>query len=247
MKSLNMASINTLIRKGYLFAGVIIAANIFVVNEMKAMEDIQQEHEKDAKEGNDGSTFLKFLDMTSGFVLKWENLINFIGGAVISGANNYYKWWDYKPGTYCKSVWFGLRSKRFLKDILQFEVNFNLGRGFFWLIPGAYNFIRYSTVRDAEKCIESLYVSFLLADRVFDFFDEKLPAFIITLIVSFLVQGFVSMPLTLHIPKINLSISISLDSIIWGVVGFFLDKKEVPIKGDNQIDKSKLIDLIEFS
>ena len=35
-----MAKVNTLIRKGYLFAGVIMAANMFVVNEMRASTPI---------------------------------------------------------------------------------------------------------------------------------------------------------------------------------------------------------------
>ena len=42
MASLNMAKVNTLFRKGYLLAGVIMAANMFVVNEVKAMEQIRR-------------------------------------------------------------------------------------------------------------------------------------------------------------------------------------------------------------
>ena len=224
----NMANMNTLFKKGYLFAVVIMAANMFVVNEMKAMNDNRREPEKDMKEGNDESTFLKFLDMTSGFVLKWENLINFIGGAVFSGANNYFKWWDYKPGTYWKLAWFGWRSKRFLKDILQFEINLNAVRGAFWLLPGTYNFIK-GFPNNKGQYFEPLHVSFLLACCVDKFLGkENNFVTIIEFIVFFLLQGFVSMPLTLHIPKINLSISISLDSILWGVAGMILDEKEVP-------------------
>ena len=37
-----MANMNTLFRKGYLLAGVIMAANMFVVNEVKAMEQIRR-------------------------------------------------------------------------------------------------------------------------------------------------------------------------------------------------------------
>ena len=39
MASLNMAKVNTLFRKGYLLAGVIMAANMFVLNDMKAMDE----------------------------------------------------------------------------------------------------------------------------------------------------------------------------------------------------------------
>ncbi len=38
MEKLNMAKVNMLLKKGYLLAGVMMAANIFAVNEMKAME-----------------------------------------------------------------------------------------------------------------------------------------------------------------------------------------------------------------
>ena len=37
-----MANMNALFRKGYLLAGVIMAANMFVVNEVKAMEQIRR-------------------------------------------------------------------------------------------------------------------------------------------------------------------------------------------------------------
>ena len=113
----------------------------------------------------------------------------------------------------------GLRSKRFLNDILQFEGNFNLGRGIIWLILSGHNFIKvYSADGSDDVYGKPLYVSFLVASR----FAEDW--FKISFIVSFLIQGFVSIPLTLHFSKF--SISISLDSLIWGVAGFFLDNKE---------------------
>ena len=34
-----MANMNTLFRKGYLLAGVVMAANMFIVNEVRAMEE----------------------------------------------------------------------------------------------------------------------------------------------------------------------------------------------------------------
>ena len=42
MANMNMAKVSTLFRKGYLLAGVIMAANMFVVNEVKAMEQIRR-------------------------------------------------------------------------------------------------------------------------------------------------------------------------------------------------------------
>ena len=80
--------------------------------------------------------------------------------------------------------------------MLQFEGNFNLGRGFLWLLLGAYNFIKaYSADGSDDVYGKPLYVSFLVANR---FYEEW---FKISFIVSFLIQGFVSMPLTLHLPK----------------------------------------------
>ena len=218
MAILNIASVNTLIRKGYLLAGVIMAANMFIVNEVRAMDDSTKENEK-KKEGN---TFPKVLDVTSGFVLRYENIINFFGGVVFSGANNYFKLWDYNPGMYCKPVWFGWRSKKFLNNILQFELNLNVVRGILWLIPGAYNFIKYFKEKKEDYVIP-LYFSFLVADSVDNFFNNYY-SFITALIISFLIQGFVSMPLAIHIS--NFSISISLDSIIWGGIGMYLGKND---------------------
>ena len=157
MAKLNMANMNTLFRKGYLLAGVIMAANIFVVNEVRASSRrtistngkgqplpnidikklillknnknprtilnlntfnngkeegrgiekrkiIERGEEKDT--GKENSCMQGFLD----FLLSWENAINFIGTLAFSSFNNYTKWWDYNPGTYCKFVWSGWRS-----------------------------------------------------------------------------------------------------------------------------------------
>ena len=130
MASLNMAKVNTLFRKGYLLAGVVMAANMLVVNEAIAMKEENKENEK--------STFPQVLDKASGFVLSWENAINLTGGVVLSGINNYLKWWDYNPGKYSRLGCLGWRSGRHIKDIFQIGINLNLGRGILWLIPGTY-------------------------------------------------------------------------------------------------------------
>ena len=135
--------------------------------------------------------------------------------------------------------------------MLQFEGNFNLGRGFLWLLLGAYNFIKGFTITEQQERMlyfTPLYVSTLVACRVgnHEFLAKTAH------IVFFLVQGFVSLPLTLHLPKINLSISIYLDSLIWGITGMILERKllkNVPIKGaggkDEQNDKDIEFDDID--
>ena len=234
MTILNMANMNTLFRKGYLLAGVIMAANMFVGNKVMALEDFKNNKNKknnkidsaeiinldNAKiinlEKKDEGKKTLALESVLNFALSWENTINLVGGVVFSGANNYLKWWDYNPGSYFKLGCFGWRSGRLIKDIFQFDINFNLGRGILWLILGAYNLRKF--IKDVYNNIDyakSLHVSFLVGGC----YGGKR-----TLIIVFLVQGFISLPLTLHFS--NFSISISLDSIIWAGIGKFLDKGE---------------------
>ena len=221
MASLNMANMNTLFRKGYLLAGVMMAANMFVGNEMKATDNRERinmdENTEKNEEGKDKDA--SSIESVLNFVLSRENTINLIGGVVFSGANNYLKWWDYNAGSYCnlRIGCLGWRSKKFF-DIVQVDINLNVGRGISWVILGAYNFIKFFTVNDYEKegYVSPLHFSFLVACRL-----EK-PSPTIALILSFLFQGFVSAPLIFHIS--NFSIAISLDSMIWGITGFFLDK-----------------------
>ena len=218
MASLNMAKVNTLFRKGYLLAGVIMAANMFVLNDMKAMDENNENNIKiyNIEKGDKDKDALS-LNKVLNFVLSWENTINLVGGVVLSGINNYLKWWDYNPGGYSRLGCFGWRSGRLI-NIFQIGINLNLGRGILWLIPGTYNFIKSFTVdsdKKKEGYVKPLYFSFLVADRVEDLF-------IIVFIGVFLIQGFVSVPLAIHIS--NFSISISLDSMLWAGIGKFLDK-----------------------
>ena len=234
----NMSLGNTLFKKVYLLAGVVMAANMFVVNEIRATNTDGPQFETKEKEKTDENQKGPSVPGTNILdrLLSHENIINLIGEAVFSGFNNYLKWWDYNPGWYGQFVWFGWRSKRFLNDMLQFEVNLNVVRGILWLIPGSYNFIkgiRCDKDQNMENYFKPLYVSNLAACCF-----EDGPIQIIALIGVFLIQGFVSMPLTFHL--FNFSISLSLDSIIWAGVGKFLEKKiENELKKKHKPQKEK--------
>ena len=273
-----MANMSTLFRKGYLLAGVIMAANMFVVNEMKAMKEennniVKKEEEiniekkeeeinklkqkiEDLKKQKQNIKYsdekIKEMEQQleemnkrreSGVqnildkVLSWENTINLIGGAAFSVANNYFKWWDYNPGKYRKLGCFGWRSGRLI-NIFQIDINLNLGRGILWLIPGTYNFIKASTAEEEgmdELYLQPLHFSYLVADSVSSkFFNDSILPFRIALIFFFLLQGFVSAPLAIHIS--NFSISISLDSMLWAGIGKFLDKTEEKKEGNKNED-----------
>ena len=226
-----MAKMNTLFRKGYLLAVVMMAANMFVVNEVRAMKDennnIKQNDFNEKIEVKEKNKNALSLEGVLNFVLSWENTINLVGGVVFSCANNYLKWWDYNPGKYSRLGCFGWRSGRLIKDIFQIDINFNLGRGGFWLILGAYNLRKFFTAHNNDEAgyyAIPLYFSFLVADRVYKFFEKNYLAGSIALIGFFLLQGFVSVPLAIHIS--NFSISISLDSMLWAGIGKFLDKTE---------------------
>ena len=111
--------------------------------------------------------------------------------------------------------------------MLQSELNLNVVRGILWLIPGAYIFIKgivsKKKVEEGENkvaYIKYLHVSYLVA---YHFLKIKVWEKIALMGFFFLVQGFLSIPLTIHIS--NFSISVSLDSIIWGGIGKYLDLK----------------------
>ena len=270
MEKLNMAKVNTLIRKGYIFAGVIIAANMFVVNEVKAMKDISgkskekgwtsmtmnssynsvpisdKEKEKYEKlqeggiNGGEEPTNIKGKKITSKTqprqnfldkVLSHENIFNLVGGLVFSVANSYLKWCDYNPGGYWNLRFgcLGLRSKRFLNGMLQFEGNLNLERGAFWSFFHIINLILKRKSKRIERDDDFSWGSFIIKD---------------------ILRGFISTPLTFHIAKFNLSISISLDSIIWIGICKILEpkpKKEMTSKmeGINDNHEKKIIQGID--
>ena len=240
MVKLNMANMNVLFKKGYLLAGVIMAANMFVVNEVKAMEKENDTSIHDNTEQEEGKKRKKrdknasSLESVLNFVLSRENTINLIGGVVFSGANNYLKLWDYNPGSYCnlRIGCLGWRSKK-LFDIVQLDINLNLGRGISWSFLGVNNVIK--GLND-ENYAKPLYFSHLVA-RLFDGNGFMQPT---AFIAVFLIQGFVSMPLTFHIS--NFSIAISFDSIIWMGIGYILELKMEKKKKKTKKKKTKITD-----
>ena len=239
MAKLNIGNMNTLFKKGYLLAGVMMAANMFVVNEVKASEDGQIDQKKEETKEGEIETKLEIKDFTKqenneegeankkqsplDKFLSCENYFNLFGTLALSCANNYFKLWDYNAGGYLnlRIGCLGWRTKKFF-DIVQLDFNLNLGRGAFWAIPHIIKFRRSLTKaeikdttenkpneeevkKDEENKIKSVsnvspWVSFLFKD---------------------ILRGFVSAPLTFHIS--NFSIAISLDSILWAVIGKFLD------------------------
>ena len=195
-----MASINMLFKKGYLLAGVIMAANIFIGNEMKAMKnELDYEEDKDINGGKkeEKSGVQIFLDN-----FYRDDIVMFtVGGLVSSVANNYFKWWNYNAGTYRGEFGcIGWRSKRLLNDIIQFEGNFNLGKGISWLIRV---FLICYALPKWRKNHEAFF-PILIA-----------------------IRGFLSAPLTFHFS--NFSISISLDAILWELVTIWARKKKAKI------------------
>jgi len=229
-----MANMNTLFRKGYLLAGVMMAANMFVVNEVKAMEEgntgnpFSSELQRNANSGselNNNSTNTEGyrrtnktksgnLDVTDedqyapsilDRLLFRENIINFFGGLVFSGANNYFKWWDYNPGIYFNLGCLGWRTKKFF-DIVQLDFNLNLGRGALWT---TFFWLKYPTMPK------------------------------IRIIVRLIVE-FISIPLAIHIHGFD--ISIALDSILFTVVNrnnlsFLLSRCLLKDKDEDLIDR----------
>ena len=116
-------------------------------------------------------------------------------------------------------VWLEI-SKRFLNDIFQFDINLNWGRCVFWLIATIFESYKY--IKGRTSPIELTCTAAVIMNSIMDnswinnHVDLRLFFFLSSL------QGFVSMPIAIHIS--NFSISVSLDSIIWGIMGIFLGK-----------------------
>ena len=230
---------NTLFKKVYFLAGVVMAANIFVVNEMKASNkedgneiEIIDEVDQDSSinTGEKASPLKNVLN----FVLPYENYINLIGGLLFSGFNNYSKWWDYSPGRYRQFGCRGWRSKSFLNDMLQFDININLGRGISWLIPGIFGLMQFINEEVRPIILSTAgFITRLITMKAPKNEDENEDtnnpnaSFCVFYFILFLFQGFVSMPLAIHIS--NFSIAISLDSIIWDSVAIWARKKMIRI------------------
>ena len=219
----NMSLGNTLFKKVYLLAGVVMAANMLVVNEIRATNtDGRNEIEiNEFDQGNSDSPGknTSLLKIVLNFVLTYENYINFIGGLVSSGfINNYFKWWDYNPGGYGQFLWSGWRSKRFLNDIFQFDINLNWVRCVFWMIAtffGSNDYLKSRISITDLKTYLKCTAAVIMASAITEGWKNGPRGKILFFFLSSL-QGFVSMPLAIHIS--NFSIAISLDSIIWELV-----------------------------
>ena len=234
-----MASFNMLLKKGFLLAGVMMAANIFVVNEMKAMNKDKSEENTSDNNNNKILSFskMKIRDKTNP-ILFCENYVNFFGTLFFSVFNNHFKWYDYDARIYWELGCLGWRFKRLLNGVLQFEVNLNVGRGILWLIPGSLFSVALEVGSWNKKNVArplNIILPFFLT-KFKNMNKEKetnLSRMKVIVFLLFVLQGFVSMPLTFHFS--NFSISISLDSTIWELVFIWAKKKRDEILGINEI------------
>ena len=236
----NMAKVSTLFKKGYLLTGMIMAANMFVVNEMKAMnspydkkdglmateekeQNFGKEEKKKKKNNNNKKNFFtqdSTKDTTMN-ILFWENYFNSFFTLALSGFNNYFKWWDYNAGGYCnlRIGYLGWRTKKFF-DIVQLDFNLNLWRGIGWSIPHIIKFRRSLTKAQIQDNTEIKQ-----NEEGNDAKSGSNASPWVSFLFKGILRGFVSIPLTLHFS--NFSISISLDSIIWEfVIGMFFNTDE---------------------
>ena len=257
MASLIMANMNTLIRKGYLLAGVIIAANMFIVNEVRASNMPQKETENDPKkdqkkyeqetldidiEGKINPSATQAGPIAT--LLGKKVFINFLGTFAVSCLNNYFNLWDYKSGKYLdwKFGFFGWRTKRFLNDYLQLEVNLNVYRGLGWGILHIVNLLKTKPEKGNEMSLDNIKMEEIEETKKENTNEnktlnkngigfEKAPKtdnFNFKNFIFSCAPGFISAPLTIHISKFDFSISISIDSILWIGIGKILDRtKEV--------------------
>ena len=229
----NMSSIKMLIRKGYLLAGVVMAANMLVVNEVRAMEENNNSLKEPLLTKN---KYKLEKNKVSTFLINNENHINFIGTLVLSLANNHFGWWNYDQEIYWKYGCFGLRLVSLVNALFQFEVNLNLIRCIFWMITGAYHFLPVlnKEIVNNEKNIEDFYT----ANAVWTYKGRN-NNMMGSLFLTFFLQGFISIPLTVNIS--NLNISISLDAIICELIGKILSAR-IAAKAKNK--KKAINDLI---
>ena len=261
MEKINIVKESTLIRKGYLLAGVLMAANMFVVNEVKASSETKNLNNNETTEkkyiiDSDEKSITKDVKIEGEEnkkkqgplykLLSGENYFNLFGTLALSCANNYFKWWDYNAGGYLKLRigCLGWRTKKFF-DTVQLDFNLNLGRGALWLIPGIFGFMQYRKKEERPIILNStagLITMKILYTNEEDFKKNNSGfGFVVSYFIFFILQGFVSAPLTFHI--YNFSISISLDSILWEfVIGRFFDegkKEDIKIDSANKNDDSE--------
>jgi len=253
-----MANMNTLFKKGYLLAGVVMAANMFVANEIKASNSKNNEEDnpetlqvdlnqqlldkQNQQMENHDETMIKNkkgqkkkqspLDK----LLSLENYFNLFGTLALSGANNYFKWLDYNAGSYCnlRIGCLGWRSKK-LFDIVQIDINLNLWRGIGWSIP---HFIKFRRSLTKAQIQDNTEIKQNEEGGEIKSVSNASPW--VSFLFKGILRGFVSIPLTLHIS--NFSISISFDSIIWEfVIGRFFNTDEKGGKKNESEPNSQIL------
>ena len=225
-----MANMNALFRKGYLFAGAIMAANMFVVNEVKAMQQVRRRNNNPINEStiiednDENASWKQFVRVFLAVSLYYENAINFLGMLIASGINNYFKRWNYAAGKFRQPGYFGYRTKRFLNGILQFEVSLNVGKVIPWVIPGIFGLIDYIKQEEYPIILNST-AGLIMLKILKAVHRNNRASFGVFYSIIYLLQGFVYMPLTLHLFKF--SISISLDAILWELVAIWAGKTKI--------------------
>lgn len=232
-----MANMNALFRKGYLLAGVVMAANMFSVNEMRAMEQVEGDNNNSInrwepiliRDNNGNVSWNENVRFFSAVILYCENAVNFIAMLLVSVVNNYFKLYKYSAGKFRIDYgWFGYRTKRFLNGILQFEVGLNVvGKGIPWLIPGIFGLIDYIKLEKYPIIFKSTagLITMKILNKDENSFRNNKTSFGVFYSIIFLLQGFVYMALTLHIS--NFSIWISLDAILWELATRRLARKPI--------------------
>ena len=254
-----MANMNTLIREGYLLAVVVIVANMFIWNEVKAMNDEEKTGNLGTASQVNTSSDLNMNELKKtiekenewfeidkkkkavryffGRLLSWENYVNFFGTLALSCFNNYFKWYDYDAGSYFKLGCLGWRFKRLLNGIFQFDGNFNLGRGIslgflgFWFL-----FVQKCNSASVKKNLSSIVISslFFLIINNENRQEQLIMAEMknqdyIRRIAFFLLILQGFISAPLTFHFSNFSISISLDAILWELVTIWARKKKAKI------------------
>lgn len=256
-----MASVNMVIRKGYLLAEVVMAANMLVVNEMKAMKEETNENNEEKNQNNkqfdevgDGEKInIDFYFAKCeyiGFLTMWKNTINLVGEALFTFANGLYNFYDNKPSFYFDYYFAGWNSNPFAKGYLQFCPNINFGRGIFWLVMGyltTYLLNSYceeirngTTNKNARHNVTAYFITFkdytpwAIGSKLCNIMQMEGNNLYFIYHFIRLLQNFVSIPLIINFTS-KFTISIAFDSIIWIVMSHFTKKGKNTKKYRNKL------------
>ena len=121
-----MVKVNALFREMYLLTGVLMAANMFVVNEVMAMEQVRRRNNNPINEStliednDENASWKEFVRVYLSFLLYYENAGNFLGMLIASGLNNYFKCWKYAAGKFRQPGYLGYRTKKSQRCLKSF-------------------------------------------------------------------------------------------------------------------------------